>query len=93
MGIRESVGEFVAFEPYFDEAAAWGHVGMVSKAFLGAVQEERLAYMLENSQTERFGISWGSVIGMVNYRKCLGGGNFPLYPSCVLEAGLIIKLT
>lgn len=42
VGIRESVGEFVAFEPYFDEAAAWGHVGMVSKALLGAVQEERL---------------------------------------------------
>ena len=61
---------------------------MVSKAPLSIVQEERL-----RKQAERFEIYWGSIIGMVNYRKCRGGRNFPLSPSCILVGGLIIKLT
>ena len=72
----------------FDGAVAQGCVEMVSKAPLSTVQEERL-----RKQTERFGIYWGSIIGMVNYRKCRGGRNFPLSPSYILVGGLIIKVT
>ena len=73
---------------HFDGAVAQGYVEMVSKAPLSTVQEERL-----RKQTERFGIYWGSIIGMVNYRKCRGGRNFPLSPSYILVGGLIIKVT
>ena len=73
---------------HFDGAVAQGCVEMVSKAPLSIVQEERL-----RKQAERFEIYWGSIIGMVNYRKCRGGRNFPLSPSYILVGGLIIKLT
>ena len=72
----------------FGGAVAQGCVEMVSKAPLSTAQEERL-----RKQAERFGIYWGSIIGMVNYRMCQGGRNFPLSPSYILVGGLIIKLT